>query len=205
MSRKDLLIGMAIGAAAAYIADPQGGRRRRAMARDQFIRASRKTRRALDATARDVANRTAGLVATTRGRWSRESVENRRLVERVRAQLGRVSSHPHAIDVEAVDGIVTLRGPILAREMDDVLAVVWAVRGVLAVNNALDAFDSPDGIPALQGESWVEAPSLDMVPRWIPATPALMTAAGLAATGLAVAAYARRSPDPDDLTRGPRQ
>lgn len=205
MSKRDLLLGVAIGAAAAYIADPQGGRRRRAMARDQFIRASRKTRKALEATARDITNRTTGVVAATRGRWSRESVENRRLMERVRAQLGRVSSHPHAIDVEAIDGIVTLRGPILAREIDDVLAGVWAVRGVLAVNNGLDAYESPDGIPSLQGEGRVAAPSRASLPRWIPATPALVTAAGLAATGLAVAAYARRSSDPDHLTGGPRR
>src|SRR5687767_16016456 len=97
MSKRDFLYGMAIGAAVAYIADPQAGRRRRAVARDQFARAGRKTRKALDATARDVANRTAGILAATRGRLSRAGIEDRRLVERVRAKLGRVSSNPHAI------------------------------------------------------------------------------------------------------------
>src|SRR5438093_13094431 len=86
---RDMLMGVGIGAALLFIADPRGGRRRRALARDQFVRASRKTRDALDATARDVANRTSGIVAAARGRWADDDVDSRRLIERVRAKLGR--------------------------------------------------------------------------------------------------------------------
>jgi hypothetical protein len=195
MSKKDFLYGMAIGAAVAYIADPQAGRRRRALARDQFVRAGRRTRDALDATARDVANRTAGILAATRGRLSRVGVEDRRLVERVRAKLGRVSSHPHAIDVFAEEGVVTLCGPILAAEVDDVMAAVWAVPGALALNNELDVYTSPQGIPALQGEGRTAQPPLGiMQQRWAPATQALVAAAGL---GLAAAAALRYAQDDD--------
>jgi hypothetical protein len=52
MVMRDMLIGVGIGATLAYIADPRTGRRRRALARDQFVRATRKTRDALDATGR---------------------------------------------------------------------------------------------------------------------------------------------------------
>ena len=195
MSKRDFLYGMAIGAAVAYIADPQAGRRRRALARDQFVRAGRKTRDALDATARDVANRTAGILAATRGRLSRVGVEDRRVVERIRAKLGRVSSHPHAIDVYADEGVVTLCGPILAAEVDDVMTTVWAIPGVLALNNQLDVYTSPQGIPALQGEGRAARPSLDiMQQRWVPATQALVAAAGL---GLAAAAALRYAHDGD--------
>lgn len=195
MSKRDFLYGMAVGAAVAYIADPQAGRRRRALARDQFVRAGRKTRDALDATARDVANRTSGILAATRGRLSRAVVDDRRLAERVRAKLGRVSSHPHAIDVVAEEGVVTLCGPILATEIDDVMTTVWAVPGVLALNNELDVYTSPQGIPALQGEGRAARPSLDiMQQRWAPATQALVAAAGL---GLAAAAALRYAHEND--------
>jgi hypothetical protein len=194
MSKRDLVIGMAIGAAVAYMADPQGGRRRRAVARDRFVRAGRKTRDALDATARDVANRTTGIIAATRGRLSRERVEDRRLAARVRAKLGRVTSHPHAIRIEAREGIVTLTGPVLAHEKDMLLATVWAVRGVLAVNNELQTYDSAGSVSSLQGEGKAPGPSLDILQRrWAPATQALVTTAGLAAAGLAYAAYTQRA------------
>jgi gas vesicle protein len=183
MMSRDIWLGIGIGALAAFVADPRAGRRRRALARDQLVRASRKTRDALDATAHDLANRTSGMMATTRGRWTNQPADDRRLAERVRAALGRVCSHPHAIDVEATDGRVTLRGPILASE---------GVRGVASVANALEAHDSAEGIPALQGEGRIAGPSLDILQRnWAPATQALVTA-GLAATGICIAAYARR-------------
>jgi osmotically-inducible protein OsmY len=193
MVTRDMLIGIGIGAAVAYAADPQAGRRRRALARDQVVRAGRKTRDAVDATARDLANRSSGIVAATRGRWTDSNIDDGRLIERVRARLGRACSHPHSIDVDASEGTVMLRGPILAAEMENVLATVAAVRGVHAVDNELEAHDSAEGIPALQGAGRVGGPSLDILQRnWAPATQALVAVAGLAATGLCVASYARR-------------
>ena len=193
MLTKDMLIGIGIGAVLVFIADPRSGRRRRALARDQFVRASRKTLDALDATARDIANRTTGIVAATRGRLGEEGVDDLRLIERDRAKLGRACSHTHAIDVEVAEGTVTLRGPILANEVDSLLATVQAVRGVRSVTNELEAHDTPEGIPALQGVGSVADPSLDILQsNWAPATQALVTAAGLAATAVCIAAYARR-------------
>jgi hypothetical protein len=194
MSKRDLVMGMAIGAAVAFLVDPQSGRRRRVRARDQFVRAGRKTRDAMGSTARHLANRGGGLFAATRGRWAHDNADDRRLSERVRAMLGRASAHPGAIEVAAADGIVTLRGPILASEMDDVLAAVWAVRGVLAVNNGLEAHQSSWDVPSLQIDGWGVDPSAEQPRSWMP-SPALMTAAGLAATGLAMAAYRRRPGD----------
>jgi gas vesicle protein len=188
-----LLIGAGVGMAIAYIFDPDRGTRRRALAMDQMRRASRKTRDALDATARDVANRTAGIVAATRGRLAHDNVDDATLLERVRARLGRACSHPRAIDVAAVDGAVTLRGPILASELDPLLESIAAVRGVRSVSNELDPHESAEGVPSLQGQGSVAEPSLDILQRnWAPATQALVTAAGLAATGVCLAAYARR-------------
>jgi len=196
MSKLDFMLGLAVGAAVAFLGDPDSGRRRRSQTRDQFMRYGRRKRDALGTSARRMANLGTGIVAATRGRWTHDNADDRRLAERVCAKLGHVTSNPQSIDVAAADGVVTLRGPVLANEMDDVLAAVWSVRGVLAVNNGLEARQSWDR-PA-QPSPQIEREGLGPTQRegsqrWARPTQALMTAAGLTATGLAVAAYARRS------------
>lgn len=193
MDTRALLIGVGIGAGFAFILDPAGGGRRRALVRDKFVRASTVTRRAADATARDMANRARGIAAVTRGRIWDDEIDEWRLIERVRARLGRACSHPHAIDVEADDdGNVTLRGPILAHEVDGLLATTAAVRGVASVINELDPHESAEGIPSLQGEGRVGGPNIDLLqPNWAPATRAIVGMTAIAAAGAAMA-YARR-------------
>ena len=192
MDNRALLSGMAIGAALALAFDPDQGRRRRALIRDKMIRGTHVTGEALDATARDMGNRARGMVAATRSRFTGEEIDDRRLIERVRAKLGRVCSHPHAIDVDVMDGEVTMRGPVLAEEVKDLLNAAASVRGVNSVINELEPHDSPEGIPSLQGEGRVAGSSFDLLqPNWAPATRAIVGAAALAAGGLAIA-YARR-------------
>ena len=118
MKTTDLLIGAALGASLAFIFDPQSGRRRRAIVRDRMARAVR-----------------------------RGEVDDATLVERLRERLGRVCSHPLAIDVEAEDGDVTLRGVLLSSEINGVLGSMAAVRGVRNLLNELEPHDSADSIP----------------------------------------------------------
>jgi gas vesicle protein len=189
MNTRDVIVGAALGGALAFLTDPNQGRRRRALARDQFVRASRKTRDALDATARDMSNRTRGVAAAARSR-SDTIDDDERLVERVRAKVGRVCSHPRALEITAKNGEVTLKGPILASEVEEVRKTAETVRGVRSFISQLEPHASAEGVPSLQGRSSVAGPSLDILQRnW--ATRALV-AVGLAATGLCVAAYARR-------------
>ena len=82
------LLGIGIGAAATFFADPQEGRRRRIQARDQVMSASRKTRDAIDAAARDLSHRRAEVLDTVRGTLEHEAVRDYRLVKRVRAAIG---------------------------------------------------------------------------------------------------------------------
>lgn len=184
----NLWLGLGLGAAAAFIADPLSGRRRRALARDQVVKAARKTREGLDATAKDVANRATGLFARTRRRFSNASIDDARLIQRVRSTLGRVCSHPASIDVDVEQRDVTLRGPVLAAEANAIVSTVSAVPGVRTVMNMLDAHESAEGVPSLQGEggrglSYRES----MAPRrWSPTTGALLAIAGVAAAGLVV-------------------
>ena len=193
MRNTNFLFGAALGAGLIYMLDPQSGGRRRALARDKVARASHLTRDALDSTARDAYNRGRGIVAATRARWQSEEVSDEALVDRVRARLGRVCSHPHALEVLVAHGNITLRGPILEDEAEAVLRATQNVRGVKGVMNQMDVHETADGVPALQGEGRIAGSSFDLLqPSWAPATRAMVAAAGLAATGLCMAAYARR-------------
>ena len=192
MDNRSLLSGVAIGAMAALALDPARGGRRRALIRDKVARGTRVTGEALDATMQDVANRARGMTAAARGRVWREDVDDQRLLERVRSRLGRVCSHPHAIDVEVAEGEVTLRGPVMAGEVRRLIDTAGSVRGVHAVINRLEPHDTADGIPSLQGQGRVAGSRFDLFqPTWAPATRALVGVAALAAGGLAIA-YARR-------------
>ena len=193
MNTKDVLVGAGIGAAAVFILDPSRGGRRRALVRDKIVRATRLTRDGLDATARDMGNRARGIAAATRRRLWNGEVSDHTLIERVRAKLGRASSHPRAIDVVANDGIITLRGPILASEVKNVMAITRSVRGVEDVINHLHSHESAVGIPSLQGQRRLGRSSVDIMQRnWAPGRRALV-GAGVVATGICLAALARRN------------
>jgi hypothetical protein len=195
MDNRSLLSGIAIGAALALAFDPDQGNRRRALIRDKMIRGSRRTGEALDATFRDMSNRARGLAAAARHRVGDDEVEvdDSRLVERVRARLGRVCSHPRAIDVYVHDGEVTLIGPVLADEVRGLLTAAASVRGVHSVVNELEPHETGEGVPALQGEGRLGGSEFDLLqPNWAPGTRALVGAAAIAAGGLALA-YSRRT------------
>jgi hypothetical protein len=193
MRNTNFLLGAALGAGLVYLMDPQNGRRRRALLRDKAVRASHTTRDALDTRARDALNRSRGVVAATRARWQQEDVPDEVLVERVRAKLGRVCSHPHALDVRVAHGNITLRGPILAHEAESVLRTTQGVRGVQAVMNQMDQYQTAENVPALQGDGRAASSGVDLrSANWAPSTRTLAAAAGLAATGLCMAAYSRR-------------
>jgi hypothetical protein len=149
--RGAMLVGMGIGASLMYFLDPNGGGRRRALARDQIVHAGHVVSDAADATSRDLANRAAGVAARIRGARHNGPVDDRVLAERVRARLGRVVSHPRAIDVDVSGGVVTLRGPILQSEVGPLCDAVAGISDVREVVDELDAHVNPDNVPALQG------------------------------------------------------
>ena len=193
MDTRSLMLGAAAGTALMFMLDPDRGGRRRALVRDQAVRATRKTRDGLDATVRDIRNRAGGVTAAVRGRWAGDAVSDETLVERVRAKLGRVCSHPHAIDVDANNGEVTLCGSALASEVPGILTTAATIRGVESVHNELESYESAEGIPSLQGEGRLAGPSLDILQsNWAPATRALVSA-GLLATGVWMVVHAARS------------
>jgi hypothetical protein len=176
----------AAGAGLMYLLDPDGGRRRRAQVRDRLVSAAHRTGDAMDSTSRDVTNRARGVVAELRGRLSNVHVGDDVLRERVRARIGTVVGHPSAIEVSVADGSVTLRGPVLADEVDRLMRRVRGVPGVREAINQLDIHDEPGTVPALQGRPRArrDGEVFDLLQaRW---SPAARLFAGLAGTAVAL-------------------
>jgi BON domain len=139
------------GAGLMFLLDPDMGTRRRAILRDKLISFTRLAAWAADKTSRDLKNRIYGTVASTKSRFAVIPVSDDVLVDRVRSQLGRAISHPHAIQVTAKDGSVTLNGDILSGELDVLIQSVSAVKGVKQVDNRLRTHEEPGDISSLQG------------------------------------------------------
>jgi gas vesicle protein len=179
------IAGATTGSTATYLFDPNNGRKRRTELRDRAVHATHRARTLLDAASKDRVHRARGRVAEGFGRFE-DPVDDHTLAERVRAQLGHVSSHPKAIAVDARHGHVQLHGHVLAREAPRIVAGVRSVRGVAHVDNALEMHSETEQVASLQG---LERTSGDS--RWPPG-PRLVAAA--AAVGLMLyGAGARRS------------
>jgi uncharacterized membrane protein len=143
--------GLGLGAGLMFILDPNRGRRRRALARDQMAHARRLLARATGATSRDLTHRIYGALAEGGNLFRREEISDDVLIERVRARIGRSVSHPHAISVTVNDGHVSLSGPVLAHEASRLLSGVSSAPGVKGVENVLTVHTEAENISGLQG------------------------------------------------------
>lgn len=171
-----------LGAALMYLFDPNNGRRRRALLRDQTTSLARRTREASNALACDLQNRASGLSA----RWTHtgdEIVDDATLEARIRSKLGRVSTHPGAIAVQTFNGVATLTGPVLAAEHRAVVRAVERVPGVREVIDQVSVHEEADSVPGLQGEGSLPRNSL-FAGEWSPT--ARLAAVG---SGAALIAY----------------
>ena len=178
--------GMGVGAALMYAFDPEDGRRRRARARDQLVHLKRKSEDAIGVTVRDMSHRAQGLVAEARAAFREERVPDGVLVERVRAKLGLYVSHPGVVEVVARDGCVTVRGSVLASEVQGLLRGLRRVRGMRALSNELTAHSQPTDVPALQGGVERSGEAFELWQRnWSPTGRALASVAGAALIGAA--------------------
>jgi uncharacterized membrane protein len=166
------------GAGLTYFLDPAAGRRRRKMIGDEFVRGYHKTLDGADATGRDLKNRTTGVFAGLRSLFGSAAAPDHVVEDRVRSRLGRVASHPRAIQVDVVMGCATLTGLVPAGELADVVSTVSKTPGVNGVKDQLQRA-APGSTPALQGGGR-PAPGVIDVARdnWAPATRVLIGGAG---------------------------
>lgn len=185
-----ILVAAAAGAAATYLLDAQEGRRRRALLRDKLQGRLSHLDEAAAVVAVDLRNRTQGILAGLRSGLAHREVPDGVLAERVRSRLGRLLSHPGAVEVSAVGGRVTLSGPVLKRELKRALQGVAAVRGVKDVESLLEPHEQAGDVPGLQG-GVPRADHPDIAQgNWSPATRFLMGAGG--ATAIAYGLVRRR-------------
>jgi uncharacterized membrane protein len=143
--------GMGLGAGLMYWADPRSGRRRRARAHDKALHTVHEAEDAARLVARDLAHRTRGYFFKTLGRVRHEEVDDKTLEARIRSALGRVCSHPQALQLNVTQGRVRLSGPILEAEHKRVVARVARVRGILEVMDDLEVHKQAGSHPDLQG------------------------------------------------------
>ena len=186
-------VGAGLGAGLMYLLDPQGGRRRRAVARDKTVSALNKGGDAVRKTSRDLGNRTKGLVAKAGSRLHRNGgaeVDDQVLRDRVRSKLGRALSHVSALDVTAENGRVILAGPVLAHEADRLLDAVRSVKGVKDVECRFDLHEHAEDNPAFQGNG--HSTSRFANRKWVPVATRVLT--GSCVSALAVAGLKKKGP-----------
>jgi hypothetical protein len=172
--------GLAAGAGLMYFLDPLRGAARRAQVRDRAASAVRSAEDLVETGARDLEHRARGLAHEAKARLEAEPPSDEVLAERVRAALGRLTSHPGAIVVSARGGEVELSGRVLATEAPRVVAGARRVRGVRGLVDHLQHHASAEGIPALQGGGPAAGPRPELPQRsWSPALRLLAGAGGL--------------------------
>jgi osmotically-inducible protein OsmY len=133
---------VAVGGAAVALADPVSGARRRALLRDRGMAVGRQALRRLSQRARFETGRLQGAVAERR-RHDAQPADDRTLVDKVRSEALR-DLPGHAINVGAVDGVVTLRGQVDdAALREAIVGRVAAVAGVRSVENLLHLATEP--------------------------------------------------------------
>ena len=132
---------LAAGALAMYYLDPQLGRERRALLA-QWMAGGRQPRGGI------VVRRRAGRAQLRAG--TADAASDAALRSEITARLGRLVSHPRAIDVRVENGIVRLSGDVLAKERDGLLLQVQDIPGVQMLVNAMTAHDTPTSIGALE-------------------------------------------------------
>jgi len=186
MKVKSIVSGFAVGAACMYFADPDRGKRRRALARDQAIRMGNDFADLLEKAQRDAGNRAIGAASALRGMFRKRPTSDEVLIQRVRTKLGRLVSHPHAIEVMSANGNITLLGLVLKNEETHLVRCLRAVPGVVSVENRLEAHESAEHVSGLQGGQPREGRSELMQQTWTPALRVLAGAAGVVLVGYGI-------------------
>ena len=182
-----LALGVAAGAGAGlmYLLDPERGRRRRAVLRDAAVRSASDIGCAVTTSSRDLTNRVKGLAAITSAAFTHDEADDEVIRARVRARLGRVVSHPGAIEVGVHNGRVTLAGAVLASEADELQSAVSAVRGVTEVSSRLQVHPHAGDVPSLQGGRKRQSEGSALWHRqWSPAMRLVSTLTGGALMGV---------------------
>ena len=134
-----LIIGTIVGAVARHFTDPELGRTRRVKTKDMAAaRVRRPLRKSADTAQKKATvaqDRAAGLAhEATTSEAEQLPEDDRALVDKVRSEaLGGEDWRPYTINVNALDGVVTLRGQV--DTSDKIAQAIKAVQGVAGVRS----------------------------------------------------------------------
>ena len=143
-----LLRGVLAGAVATYFFDPDVGRRRRALVRDQIVHWLGMARQELQSEVHDLRNRAQGVAAAVRRVGASPNMSDEAIAGRIRARF-RSLERPGAVQVNVTEGRVHLAGPVLARDAERARRIVRRVRGAQELVDQLEVHQGPD-VPGLQ-------------------------------------------------------
>jgi osmotically-inducible protein OsmY len=135
------LAGAAVGAAAAYFLDPEGGARRRNQTRDKAVSKAKTRASEAAGTAKQAAGKARGaahsVTPSVPGRG--DTPDDVTLAHKVESEIFRSADAPKgAVSVNAENGVVFLRGELADREWIDRLGdEAKKVDGVKEVRNLL--------------------------------------------------------------------
>lgn|ERR671922_771706 len=144
-----LLFGAAAGAAAAHYLDPDNGRRRRHMLRDQALAKARSGKREAvrqaDYAAGKAKGAAVGAAPSMPGRHRIEDVDDVTLARKVETEIFRDAAAPKGdVSVNVEDGTVYLRGMVADEQWIERLAEeAGKVDGVKRVENLLHRPGTP--------------------------------------------------------------
>src|SRR5262245_22540636 len=129
-----LLYAAAVGAAAMYLLDPSQGRRRRARIRDKAGTMRQDVAERVSSGARRLRDRARGRARDRVAARASDFV----IEQRIRARLGHFVRNSGLLDVKCEDGVATLRGQIIATDVDELLHRLRRVQGVRRLAHALE-------------------------------------------------------------------
>jgi gas vesicle protein len=155
-----IVVGAFVGAVLMFFFDPEQGRRRRALLRDQIMRATQqaedqaaelgqRAKNSYQETRSNVENATNTLQKRAQDAQYQvragmdylqetiEEVTDVDLVQRVRSELSNHVWQPHLLDVTAENGKITLRGQLPQDQINRLMSAIAAIPGVREVENDL--------------------------------------------------------------------
>jgi osmotically-inducible protein OsmY len=156
--RAKLLIAIAGTGAAAYFLDPGQGKRRRHLAQDRVAGFFRRRARRSERAARTAASYAEGLRERAKAavREERPPGDDMTLKHKIETELFRAPDAPKgSVNVDVVDGVVTLRGEVERPEqVRDLESKARGIAGTRDVENLLHTPGSPPpNVAAVRGHA----------------------------------------------------
>ena len=152
-----LAFGILGGVVLALLLAPNSGRRSRAALRDKIGKAGKGAKSLGKSAARkktDLGNRIEGKLRERASQKTEDVADDITIADRVRTALGEneATSNLERINVDCVNGLVTLRGPIVEGELQaQIEIIVRGVRGVRDVRSDLLISDAPEDTQTFVG------------------------------------------------------